>query len=157
MKKFAIVLTTLVLGASSVAFADHPAVTADPYAPSTIRDKRDFDDDGIRDRRGFRPRPHRWVILEDSAMLLRGRAVIDVSSQRRFTKLSLDAKSSLFVDKVLIVFGNGERQVVEVNKRLGNYSAPLMIDLAGNTRKIDKVMVLGRGTRFRSSFALKAI
>ena len=86
-----------------------------------------------------------------------GRATIDVSSQRRFTKLSLDAKSSLFVDKVLIVFGNGERQVVEVNKRLGNYSAPLMIDLAGNTRKIDKVMVLGRGTRFRSSFALKAI
>ena len=156
MKKLAILITTLVMGASSVALADHTdAPTA--YEPSKLRD-RDLDNDGIRDHRGGwnRPRPHRWTTLAENAIMQRGRTVIDVSSQRRFTKLSLDANRPMFVDKVLIVFGNGERQVVDMNKRLGAYGQPVVIDLAGNARMIDKVMVLGRG-RIRASFTLKAI
>ena len=156
MKKLAILFTTLVLGASSVAFADH-TIAPNAYEPSKLRD-RDFDDDGIRDHRGGwnRPRPQRWTTLAENAVMQRGRTVIDVSSQRRFTKISLDANRPMFVDKVLILFANGERQVVEMNKRLGAYGAPVVIDLAGNSRMIDKVMVLGKG-RIRASFTLKAI
>ena len=159
MKKLAILLTTLVVGASSVAFADH-AIAPSPtnaYEPSKIRD-RDFDADadGLRDHRGWRRPRQRWTTLAESTIMQRGRTVIDVSSQRRFTKLALDANRPMFVDKVLIVFGNGERQVVDLNKRLGAHGAPVVIDLDGNARMIDKVMVLGRG-RIRASFTLKAM
>jgi hypothetical protein len=80
-----------------------------------------------------------------------------VSSRQRFTKLQLDANGSMFVDKVMIVFGNGQTQTVDLDARLMSRSAPLMIDLAGNQRMIDKVVVVGRGRGYRSSFALKAI
>jgi hypothetical protein len=156
MKKLAILFTTLVLGASSVAFADH-TIAPNAYEPSKLRE-RDFDDnDGLRDHRGGWNRPRqRWTTLAESTIMQRGRTVIDVSSQRRFTKLALDANRPMFVDKVVIIFGNGERQVVDLNKRLGAHGAPAVIDLAGNSRMIDKVMVLGRG-RIRASFTLKAM
>jgi hypothetical protein len=148
MKKLAVLVTTLVLGASSVALADHA------YAPSSSE---------IRDHRApnygrWTPRPATWSTLSSHSTLLRGRAVIDVNSRQRFTKLSLDTLGgSMFVDKVLIVFGNGQTQTVDLDKRLASRSAPLMIDLAGNSRMIDKVIVVGKSRGYRSSFALKAI
>jgi hypothetical protein len=150
MKKLAILVTSLVLGASSVALATPSATSA--YAPSDIRDHRN---PGYG---RWTPRPIAWSTLSShSSLSARGRAVIDVSSRQRFTKLQLDANGSMFVDKVMIVFGNGQTQTVNLDARLMSRSAPLTIDLAGNQRAIDKVVVVGRGRGYRSSFALKAI
>ena len=152
MKKLAIIVTSLVLGTSSLALADHDTAIAPgkPYAPSELGDHGNHF--------GWRkPRPQHWSTLASNMMLSRGRTTIDVDSKLRFSKLSLDANGSLFLDKILIVFANGERQVVKVDKRLGRYSDPLVIDLDGRSRMIDNVMLVSKNTRFRSSVTLKAI
>jgi hypothetical protein len=144
VKKLAVLVTTLILGASSVALADHPTPNA-PYAPSD---------------RVYRPRPfptQSWTTLSSGRLSMRGRALVDVSSNERFEKLKLEAFGAMFVDRIKIVFANGKSQVVEVDKRLGRRGeSSLTIDLEKRSRKIDKIVVYGRGGR-RAAFKLMAI
>jgi hypothetical protein len=142
-RALAITLTTLVLGASSVALADHT------QAPPVIRDHRgpDLDPSPGDYRMRFRPNPRSWTELSGYAMSRFGRTVIDVKNPQHFRTLKLEAvRGATYVDRVLITFGNGQTQVVELEKMLSSRS-PMLIDLDGRARNIDKIVVLGRTSR----------
>ena len=154
MKKIAVLATSLVLGLSSVAFAKPAPLPAPAPAPAPYHD---------HDQGWHRPMPMpEWTLLASSASLnRRGRALIDVNSNARFTKLKLEATSALMIDKVVVTFTNGKTQVIELDKRLGRFQPGLVLDLEGSRgRKIDKIMVVGKGTRYGyrgSSFKLMAV
>ena len=137
MKKI-VLATSLVLGLSSAAFAKPVAPGYAPPAP------------GLHDHGMHRPLPlpASWTMLSSSAALnARGRALVDVSTNARFQKLKLES-SSLFVDKIMIVFQNGKTQTVDLDKRLSRYDSSLTIDLEGRgARKIDKIVVYGKNAR----------
>jgi hypothetical protein len=152
--KIAALVTTLLIGASSAAMA----APSTSYAPE-VRDHRTPEPyaPGIDHRMPQRPvAPARPTTLASNARLSRGHALIDVSSWKRFNSLELQAASgSMFVDKVVITFADGQTQVAEIDKQLGNGQSCATIDLAGRSRKIDKLVVYGRGGR-RASLAITA-
>jgi len=142
MKKIAALVTTLILGASTAALAA-------PNGPN------------VRDHRApysqFRPQLPSWTLLSQNASLARGRDKIDVSSSARFTKLKLEAsRGSMFIDKVVITFANGERQVVNLDKTIGARTGATTIDLTGRSRQISKIVVSGKGG-FRAGYSLAAV
>ena len=149
MKKIAALVTTLILGASSAALAAPGWGQSPSYGPANDRAPI-----GAR----FRPTYQSWTTLESSGSLMRGRDVINVSSSARFSKLKLEAsgRGSVHIEKLIIVFGNGQRQVVNVDKRLNGRAGATLIDVDGRSRNIDKVMVLGKGG-FRASYTLSAL
>ena len=137
-------ITALVIGSSSVALA----------APSpVVRDHREVSAryDGHFDARfGVRPMPLRWVTLANDTHLS-GRTSIKVApSARKYSKVELRADKGLTqIDKVMIQFANGRTQLVEQNARL-TASKPLTIDLKGEARSIDRIVIVGRGTPWAS-------
>jgi hypothetical protein len=142
MKKITALVTTLILGVSTAAMAA-------PNGPS------------VRDHRApytqFRPQLPSWTLLSSNASLSRGKDKIDVSSSARFTKLKLEAsRGSMFIDKVVITFANGERQVVNLDKTIGARTGAATIDLQGRSRQISKIVVSGKGG-FRSGYSLAAV
>jgi hypothetical protein len=142
------IITGLVLTLSTAAFAapTYDQAPARVYAPDHARDH------------GFKRRPPmmHWQTLSSSKRLS-GRTAIRVDSNATYSKLKIEAASgSSFVDKVLITFGNGQTQLVDLDKRL-NASGPLLIDLAGNQRKITKVVIVGRSAGWRSSINVLAV
>lgn len=151
MRKIAALVTTLVLGASSAALAA-PGWRDNSQGPANDRPGERFT------RPAFRPSIPVWQTLESSGSLARGRDFINVSTTTRFSKLKLEAtgRGSIHIDKLVIVFGNGQKQVVNVNKTLGRRSGETVIDIDGRSRNIDKVMVLGRGG-YRASYSLAAL
>ena len=164
MKKIAALVTTLILGASSAALAA-PGWDQSSYGPANDRTPagRPFRPDFRPNfRPDFRPdfrRPvQSWTTLESNGSLMRGRDFINVSSSARFSKLKLEAngRGSIHIDKLIITFGNGQKQVVHVNKTMNGRSGATLIDVDGRSRNIDKVMVLGRGG-YRASYSLAAL
>lgn len=126
--KMKLLVTGLVLGLSSMAFA----------APSELPRERPRDD--------FYTHHHpmqEWTTLS-SGRLLSGKQQIRVRSSDAFTKLKLEAagRGSMVVDKIVITFGNGQKQVVDLDKRLTPRD-PVLIDLDGNARRIRKIVVYG--------------
>ena len=160
MKKIAALVTTLILGASSAALAA-PGWADNSYGPANDR-MPDRSGERMPDRaqfgRPFRPTIPQWTTLESSGSLARGRDFINVSTSARFSKLKLEAtgRGSIYIDKLVIVFGNGQKQVVNVDKRLNGRSGATVIDVDGRARNIDKVMVLGRGG-YRATYSLTAL
>ena len=137
------IVTGLVLTLSSAAaLADHTEPT---YAPNADH--------------SFKRRPpmmKQWDTLS-SAKRLSGRTLIRVGSSEAYSKLKIEANlGSTFVDKVLITFGNGQTQMVDLDKRLTAH-APLLIDLDGYQRKITKVVLVGRSAGWRSSINVLAV
>lgn len=142
MKKIAALVTTLLLGASTAALA----APNEPY---------------VRDHRApytqFRPQIPSWTLLSSNASLARGRDRIAVNSSARFSKLKLEAaRGSVFIDKIVITFANGERQVVNLDKRIGARTGAMTIDLDGRSRQIAKIVVSGQGS-FRAGYNLAAV
>ena len=152
MKKIAALVTTLILGASSVALAAPGWGQSPSYGAAN--DRAPY---AARFRPTFRPTFQTWTTLEANGSLARGRDFIDVSSNARFSKLKLEAtgRGSVHIEKLVIVFGNGQRQVVNVDKRLNGRSGATLIDVEGRSRNIDKILVMGRGG-FRASYSLSA-
>lgn len=164
MKKIAALVTTLILGASSAAlaapgWADNSQGPANDRFGDRMGDRgNDRGNDRAFARPAFRPTIPTWTMLESSGSLARGRDFINVSTSARFSKLKLEAtgRGSLYIEKLVIVFGNGQKQTVAVNKKLSARSGATMIDVDGRSRQIDKVMVLGRGG-YRASYSLAAL
>jgi hypothetical protein len=151
-------VTTVVLGASSVALAK-PAYTTYPTtsqhgtSPHVVPSYRDT----ARDHRAPSPfqrfqRPQqRWMELSSAATTRAGRQVIPVSTASRLSTLKLEAtRGSTLIGKVLITFGNGTTQVVNLDKRI-TPNAPALIDVDGRARQITRIVVQGRGNS-RSSY-----
>lgn len=131
-------ITTLVLGSSSVALA----------AP-TIRDHRAPVAAPVQAAFWHRPAPRpMYPVTLASSQNVKGRELIRVSStQRAFTKLELRSKAGRTkLDKVMITFGNGRTQLIDCNaviKKGQTYS----IDLKGNTRNIKSITLVGKSGR----------
>jgi hypothetical protein len=153
MKKITALVTALVLGASSAAMAA-PGFESRSRGPANDRTPM-----GQSDRyRPFRPVPQSWVTLESSGSLARGRDFINVSASARFSKLKLESASrgSLFIDKVIISFANGQKQVVELDKTLGSRTGAALIDVEGRSRQITRIAVMGR-SGYRGTYTLSAL
>jgi hypothetical protein len=155
-------ITTLVIGSSSVALA---APTVGP----TVRDHRNaldyhttagiqFQGPPARPVRPIRPAPLTWVTLANN-MQVAGRTSIKVApTARQFTRLELRAQQgNTSIDKVTIVFGNGRSQVVDLNRKLSKRDSTLSIDLKGNARSIDRIVVVGKSKGRRASLDVLAI
>jgi hypothetical protein len=148
MKKISAIVTALVLGVSSVAMA------APGFGPANSRSPM-----GQNDRfRPYRPVAQSWVTLESSGSLTRGRDLINVSTGARFSKLKLESASraSLFIDKVVISFANGQKQTVALNKMIGARTGATVIDVDGRSRQITRIVVTGRGG-YRAQYTLAAL
>jgi hypothetical protein len=139
--KTKLLTTALVLGLSSAAFA------APGYqgAPTQHHFR-----DGMR-----RPAPVAWTSLS-TVSRIQNKQTISVGGLKAFSKLKLEAaQGSTFVDKLVIVFGNGAKQTVNLDKNLAMRGAPLFIDLDGANRRITKVVVYGKSGR-RAAINLSA-
>lgn len=151
--KISALVTSLVLGVSSVAVAapGAPAVHQKPlaaarYAPPMVRPLP------------VRPAPVRWMQLDTAKPSRFGRTVVDVNSRQRFSKLKLEALRGIAsIDKVLVTFGNGRTQTIELDRRLGGFGAQraAVIDLKGNARQITKIVILSKSNT-RASYSISA-
>lgn len=149
MKK--LIITSLVLGLSSTAaLADHaPVAKGLPYSHTLEHAKRDKPNLGRFEDRGRRlpPAVLPWKTLQSSKRIA-SKQTFDVGGRQAFSRLKLEAaRGSTFIDKVVVVFGNGMRQVIELDKTLANRAAPMVIDLDGKHRRIAKVVVYGKSGR----------
>jgi hypothetical protein len=144
--KTKILTTALVLGLSSVAFAT-PAEKPLHYDSSASRADHSAH---FRPGDGMRrplPMPASWSTLSTLSRI-QGKQTINVGGFKSYSKLKLDAsRGNTFIDKLVIVFANGTRQVVDLDKSLAMRGAPLVIDLEGKNRRIAKVVVYGKSNR----------
>lgn len=138
------IITTLVLGASTAAVADTgPSVTfrgearwGQPQAQTYHRDHRPY------------WRNNTWQALSSPLQLDRGRTVIDVNQRRPFQQLRLQTTNGASrIDRVVVLFENGGRQVISVNQRLSPRNPMVNIDLDGQMRRVDRIVVMGDSRR----------
>ena len=135
-------ITTLVLGSSSLAFAD-PSVRDHRMLPPTPAP-------AVVQAQGYGwHRPVAQPVLLADNTRLAGRALIQVpASDRAFSKLKLESNSGrTSIDRVLIVFGNGQRQSVKLDSTLSGKNGSLTIDLNGGARNIKSIVLVGNSAR----------
>jgi hypothetical protein len=153
------IITTLVLGTSSLAAAD-----TELHARGGI-DVRDHRTQPVYQAPQpmypiYKPvytRPVLQPITLATSLRVQGRDVIRVSDSRRpFTKLELRATNGhTNLDKILVTFGNGQTQTIDCNRAL-SASESFTIDLAGNQRNIKKIVLVGKSGR-RASIDVIAV
>jgi hypothetical protein len=146
------IIATLVLGTSSVALA---APSNPAFAPQ-VRDHR-----GDRGDRRMPPRFERWQQIATGS-LVRGRDLVRVNATKiDKLKLELVGPGSMFVDKLVISFGNGRSQTIEVDAWVTARAGTAALDIKGENRSITSIAVYGRGQssgfRAGASFKLLAI
>ena len=174
--KIKALVTCLVLGSSSLALAA-PSYTT-PYAAPTVRDHRQLPPAPVGAPTpapivqapvaqyhgqfgfGWQKPLARPVLLADNTRV-NGWSNINVAQgTRAFTKLELKAnRGKTDLERVLITFGNGQRQVVSLRGKLDGKINPgksLTIDLDGNGRFIKSVMLIGSSGR-RASIDVVAV
>ena len=82
------------------------------------------------------------------------------ASTRAFTKLELKSSTGhTDIDRVMITFGNGQRQVVSLRGKADgkiNAKKSLTIDLDGGARNVKSVMLIGSSGR-RASIDVLAV
>ncbi len=157
MAKIKALLTTLVLGTSSIAMAQ-PAPSFDRYDRDDRWDRDDrYDRDDRWDRddrydrdRADAPRRYRssWVSLAEPLQLVRGRDTIDVRVRGTFTQLRLQTVAgATYIDRVIVQFRDGSRQIAEINQAVTPHNRMIEILLDGNNRHVERVSVIGRSQR----------
>lgn len=99
----------------------------------------------------FADRPYRsttWQPLTSVERLERGGDVFDLRQRARFDQLRLQNQAGrMFVRQIDVVFADGSRQCVQVNRQLVGNHDMIEIDLDGNGRRIARVLVDGRSAR----------
>jgi hypothetical protein len=145
------IIATLVLGASTAAVADPgPSVTfrgearwGQPQSQPVQTYQRDQSY-----QRDHRWRNNTWVALTSPVQLDRGRTTIDVNQRRAFQQLRLQTTNGMSsIDRVIVRFENGERQVINVNQRLSTRNPMINLDLDGRQRRVDRIVVMGDSRR----------
>ncbi len=150
--KIKALITTLVLGSSSVALAAPAVRDHRPPAGAVLAQAH------VQPAPWNRPAPRpMYPVTLASAQKLSGREVIRVSpSQRAFTKLELRSNTGRTkLDKVMITFANGRTQLIDCNKLLTG-SERFSIDLKGNARNIKSIVLVGSSGR-RASIDVLAV
>jgi hypothetical protein len=152
-------ITTLVLGSSSVAVAG-PSVSFTAHAQASwgttsagplVRDHRYGDEGRFDDLR--RRRAGTWIALSEPVSAAR-RNVIRLGERRDdISKLRLQTtRGSTYIYALNIRFDDGSRQVLTVNKWLYSGMPSLELDLPRNRRGIDRIIVTsyaGRGAMYQ--------
>jgi len=88
------------------------------------------------------PRANKWVLLGERLVNDRpDRDVIDVTSARgEFSAILIKVKgASVDFHKVVVVYGNGRRQEIEMRETIAAGGSSRVIDLAGTERVIRKI------------------
>jgi hypothetical protein len=87
----------------------------------------------------------------------RGGDVFDLNTRGRFAQLRLQNQTGrTYVRQIDIIYANGERQCVEVNRALEGNHAMINIDLDGDAHRIDKLVVDGR-SNYEGTYQLYAM
>ena len=170
MSKLTALITTLVLGSSTVAMAQPTISYRADRSDRSWFDRDDdrevrrhrFDDRYDRNRREIRddfgPRRYRsaWVALS-TAMQLDGewgrfddrdRDTIQVRDRGTFTQLRLQTTAGAsMIDRVIIHFADGSRQVANLGRVLNPRSPMVEIALDGNNRRVEAITVTGQSRR----------
>jgi hypothetical protein len=149
-------ITTFVLGSSSVASSvamAHPVaapVAVRPVAQPIYRAPMPAPyATGV-----YQPRYRRaqWVSLGGVNYIVDGQMSFRLGrtglASEQFSTLKLESQAGKsLIQRVLIQFGNGRTQVVELNQYLNASNPTITIDLEGRGRQISKVTVIGRNAR----------
>lgn len=154
-------ITTVILGSSSVAMARPVVVSTHADAQLTIRDHRAPQPQpqyGFQAWRRPAPRPM-WMTLGSINQITDGNmsfAVRQSAGRLSTLKLQTGAGKSL-IYRVLVQFASGATQTVELNQYLNAANPTITIDLAGaSARAVTNVTVVGRNARL-SSYSVLAI
>jgi hypothetical protein len=165
MKTIAIV-TSLILGLSTAAFAAPSGRSESPKSQAPVATERDHRD--VKLPVGVDDHDHRivkgddawkrepsWIALASATTLSRGKDVISVGARQKVSTLKLTAvRGSVAIDKITITFAGGAKQTLEVDQMLAT-DAPAMIQLPGQAKRITKIVVTGKAGR-KASFAVMA-
>jgi hypothetical protein len=92
------------------------------------------------------PRRYRptWVALSAPSPLTRAEDCVEVHDRGTFTQLRLQAEGGrALVDRVVVQFADGSRQVEDLDRMLGGRSDFVDIPLDGNNRRIDRIVITG--------------
>jgi hypothetical protein len=110
-----------------------------------FEDRRRFDD-GRRDRDlGTYLRRQTWLALTPEIELERGLQIAELSTRERFAQLRLQHKSGRsLIRQITIELANGARHVVDVNRELVGHREMVNIDLPGDARAIERIIIDGR-------------
>lgn len=169
-------ITTLILGSSSVALADtqirdhrtptHTIATTTVVAPAPVVTKPTLVVtnrlDGRVDGRWNivrRRQPLTYVSLANN-LALDGRANIALKpTKRQFSKLELRAEGNGRTRvKVIVFFGNGRTQTIDLDAKLhSKKQRAISIDLKGDTRNIERVILVGKSNGRNASVDVLAI
>lgn len=142
-----LILASLVLGSSALAAAA-PAAQAQPIVARPVI---------------WHGPAYPTVMLASDQKIINGRRVVDVGRQAgRFATLKLEADGGrTYVERVVVKFADGERQVINnLDRTLVGHDC-LTVDLDGHRRAIASVAVFGQelnnGFRYeRGAFRLTA-
>jgi len=169
--KIKALVTLLVLGSSSLALADTygPTVRDHRYpsppavAPAPVVTAPQAPVAQFHGQLGFgwrKPAPQLRAVLLANDTRVTGWSTISVAQNRMFTKLELKSnRGKTDLDRVMITFGNGQRQFVSLRGKLDgkiNPSNSLTIDLEGGARSIKSIMLIGSSGR-RASIDVLAV
>jgi len=89
-----------------------------------------------------------WQPLTAVERLDRGGDMFDLRTRGRFAQLRLQNQTGrTHVRQIDIVFADGSRQCVQLNRVLEGNHAMINIQLDGGTRRIDQILVDGRSSR----------
>lgn len=158
---FKALITTLVLGSSSIALAD-PSWSGGVSVQGSIgmRGNHDGDaDDYVRDHRVplpvYQPAPAplpiyqpQWVQLVRSAQLVGNRQIFDLDTTQQFRKLQLRSIEGMtHIERIVVKFRSGRVEVLRPDVTLDakNCDVTLSLQLHG---RIDTLQVFGRGGRY---------
>lgn len=100
--------------------------------------------------------PRGWVKFGERTVDFRAdRDVISIGKDAGwFKSIALRARDNdIFVRQVTIVYGNGQKEVYQVNRELPRNSRTPALDLKGGDRRIDRIEFLYRSERNRSGRA----
>lgn len=151
MSKIKALITTLVLGTSSIAMAD--SSVAYKTTASAVRDHR-HEVTRIPAPTMFRA-PYRpaWVALSSPTMLHDGRNAIKLATPSRYSQLRLQATAGRsYISSVVVRFADGTRQVIAVNKSLDARSPMLSLPISSRA-SVSRVVIKG-STHRRASVQL---
>ncbi|MDQ3363876.1 MAG: hypothetical protein M3680_00385 [Myxococcota bacterium] len=112
-----------------------------------------------RYRSSYRPFADRgWTALTEPTRIDAGRQFINLGANLgTFDQLRLhQTAGESTITQVAIKFADGQTQVVRVGQRLNHWNADITIDLDGNARRIEGVVVYG-ATAEGSSYQLLAL
>jgi hypothetical protein len=133
MSKIKALITTLVLGTSSIALAD-PGFA--------VRDHRD----DVRTAM-YRPARPSWIALSSPMMIDSGKNAIKLATPSRYSQLRLQATAgSSYIKSLTVRFSDGTKQELAINKTLDPRSP--MIELPVSSRaSVDRVVIKGSTNR----------